>query len=214
MTGESGGWDDLDDVPAPDSPPIRSRVDWAAVTAALSEGATIGREASETTCEDHEPGHHATQSEADECSAETYGEQGFDGALESDTPDRLGQPVASEPSVQESSDALTLFGAPEQFHVAWQHWNGMPEFHMDDLSPDSTLIVKFRTPEDREAFAALIGRTIRREESRGIWFPEIRIAHFWDKRYRDATAVPVDNTPVLSEAEEVLDEDISDEETA
>lgn len=126
-------------------------------------------------------------------------------------PDRLEQPETGAIEQEERDDTLTLFGSPDQFHVAWQHWNGMPEFHMDDLSPDSTLVVKFRTPEDREAFAKLIDRPIRKEETRGIWYPAIVIAHFWDKRYRDETAETTDNTPILSEADEVEDDELIEE---
>ncbi len=121
-------------------------------------------------------------------------------------PDSVGQPETDGSETSDDTDGLTLFGDHDQFHVAWSHWNGMPEFHMDDLRPDSTVVVKFRTPEDREAFAQLIGRPLRKEESRGIWYPNIEIAHFWDKRYRDETATPVDNKPVLSEADEGEDE--------
>jgi hypothetical protein len=74
------------------------------------------------------------------------------------------------------------------------------------------LVVKFRTPEDREEFARVIGRTIRKEESRGIWYPNIVIAHFWDKRYRDANAETIDDAPVVSEDDEVEDEPELDEE--
>jgi hypothetical protein len=168
MTEQDGGWDDLWSDPVPDPPPMKERVEWDVVSAAL---------AGETS------------------------------APETSAPDRLEQPETGETSVQDESDGLTLFGSPDQFHVAWQHWNGMPEFHMDNLHPDSTLVVKFRTPEDREAFAKVIGRTIRKEESRGIWYPNIVIAHFWDKRYRDSAAETIDNTPILSEADEVDDED-------
>ena len=132
----------------------------------------------------------------------------------SDTPASEEQPVSDETNASDDTDALTLFGSPDQFHVAWQHWNGMPEFHMDDLRPESTLVVKFRTAEDRAAFAQLLGREIRKEESRGIWYPNIVIAHFWDKRYRDAAAETIDNTPILSEADEPEDEaDALDDDT-
>lgn len=128
-------------------------------------------------------------------------------APDASEPDRLGQPETDASPEQESSDGMTLFGDPAQFHVAWQHWNGMPEFHMDNLHPDSTLVVKFRTPEDREEFARVIGRTIRKEESRGIWYPNIVIAHFWDKTYVDESAGTLDGEPVLSEDDEVEDEE-------
>lgn len=127
-------------------------------------------------------------------------------------PDRQEQPETEPSSDDARDDGMTLFGDPGQFHIAWSHWNGMPEFHMDNLHPDSTLVVKFRTPEDREEFARVIGRTIRKEESRGIWYPNIVIAHFWDKRYRDANAETIDDAPVVSEDDEVEDEPELDEE--
>lgn len=127
--------------------------------------------------------------------------------LDAPAPDRLEQPETEPSGEDERDDGMTLFGDPGQFHIAWSHWNGMPEFHMDNLHPDSTLVVKFRTPEDREDFARVINRTIRREEPRGIWYPNIVIAHFWDKRYRDANAETIDDTPVVSETDEVEDEE-------
>lgn len=82
-----------------------------------------------------------------------------------------------------------LFGEDEQFHRAWQHWEGMPEFVMEDQQPDSEVVVKFRRPEDRKAFAELIGQPIERwRAGAGLWWPPIEIGHYWDKRYRDAEA--------------------------
>lgn len=199
MTEQDGGWD-LDDDPAPD-PPIKERIDWGAVTKALNEGSRIGAGSKPSLVEIADAAEAAGINPYDALYDEVVG-AGLRGA-EPDSPQQPETGVASE---QESSDALTLFGSPDQFHVAWQHWNGMPEFHMDDLRPDSTLVVKFRTPEDREAFAKAIGKTVRKEEPRGIWYPEIVIAHFWDKRYRDAAAETIDNTPILSEADEPEDE--------
>lgn len=132
------------------------------------------------------------------------------GATIEPAPEPEEQPRADETTTSDESDAGGLFGSDDQFHVAWKHWNGMPEFHMDDLRPDSTLVIKFRTPEDRESFASLlrsnVGIEVRKEEPRGIWYPKIVIAHFWDKRYRDVNAETVDNTPIVSEADEGEDE--------
>ena len=130
--------------------------------------------------------------------------------------DCIGLPVTDETSASDDTDGLTLFGDHDQFHVAWSHWKGMPEFHQDDLKPESELVVKFKTAEAREEFARLLGREIRREEPRGIWFPKIEIAHFWDKRYRDETATTAvtDAPPELTEADETSDEQMPVEEEA
>lgn len=186
MTEQDGGWDDLDDVPAPAPPSIVGAIDWDLVSASLNGVASEAGYSAEVASRALERLAGSVASEPEQ--------------------DSQGQPETGATLAQEESDALTLFGSPDQFHVAWQHWNGMPEFHMDNLAPDSTLVVKFRTPEDREAFAKLIGRTLRKEESRGIWYPQIVIAHFWDKRYRDAAAETSDNAPILSESDEGEDE--------
>lgn len=123
--------------------------------------------------------------------------------------------VVKESSPEPIDDVTGLFGDDKQFHPAWQHWKGMPEFHMENLTPDSTLVVKFRTPEARADFAEKIGLVIRKEEPRGVWYPKIEIAHFWDKRYRDATAETPDanDAPILSEDDEPDEvEDETDEE--
>lgn len=131
-------------------------------------------------------------------------------------PDSEEQPETDETSAGDDTDGLTLFGDHDQFHVAWQHWKGMPEFHQDDLKPESELVVKFKTAEAREEFARLLGREIRREEPRGIWFPKIEIAHFWDKRYRDesASTPSIDAPPELTEADETSAEQGLGEEDA
>lgn len=48
---------------------------------------------------------------------------------------------------------------------------GMPAFVTDDLSPYKQLVLKFKTIEDRQAFAELIGQQLT-EKTNAIWYPE------------------------------------------
>lgn len=48
---------------------------------------------------------------------------------------------------------------------------GMPAFITDDLSPYKQIIFKFKTMEDRQAFAELIGQQLT-EKTNVIWYPE------------------------------------------
>ena len=66
----------------------------------------------------------------------------------------------------------------------WDHWQGMPEFQQDDLSPWKQLIVKFASPEDLEAFAGLIGQSIN-EATRYIHYPKVKHERLLGKRYAD-----------------------------
>ena len=82
-----------------------------------------------------------------------------------------------------------LFGSNDQFHKAWSEWDGLPEFIQEDLQPNSTLVVKFQTAADRVAFGEMIGQPVNTWRSgAGIWYPKISIGHYWDLRYRDASA--------------------------
>lgn len=82
-----------------------------------------------------------------------------------------------------------LFGPDESFRPNWQHWDGMPEFVVEDLEPKFTVIVKFRSAEDRQAFADLIGQPIRGwRGEKAIWFPKAVIKSSWDMRWRDASS--------------------------
>lgn len=48
---------------------------------------------------------------------------------------------------------------------------GMPGFNTEDLSPYKQIIFKFKTMEDRQAFAELIGQKLT-EKTNAIWHPE------------------------------------------
>lgn len=54
---------------------------------------------------------------------------------------------------------------------AWEeHWRGMPAFHQENLESFQAVKVHFRNPEDREAFAKLIGQRMT-ERTLSVWFP-------------------------------------------
>ncbi len=54
----------------------------------------------------------------------------------------------------------------------WQkHWRGMPAFDQRDMTPMQTIMVHFRSAEDRDAFAKLIGQRIT-DKTKSVWFPK------------------------------------------
>lgn len=78
----------------------------------------------------------------------------------------------------------TAFGEDEDFDAVWKEWAGMPEFVMEDMTPYITIPVAFRNEDDLRAFEALIQQPISRTSSRRIWYPDLEVRHFADKRYR------------------------------
>lgn len=79
-----------------------------------------------------------------------------------------------------------------------KEWVGMPEFSMEDLSPFRKIVVAFRDQKDVEAFARLLQQKITPKQ-KSLWFPEMPIRHFKDKRYVDSESSPEeeDLTPYL-----------------
>jgi len=52
-----------------------------------------------------------------------------------------------------------------------KEWQGMPEFHQDDLMAVQQIIVNFETREDVKAFTKLLNQNIS-ERTKRIWYPE------------------------------------------
>ena len=65
-----------------------------------------------------------------------------------------------------------------------QEWQGMPEFEQEDKTGYQSIHVHFKTKEDVEKFAALIGQKLT-HSTRSIWYPFIEIETYADKRYAD-----------------------------
>ena len=78
----------------------------------------------------------------------------------------------------------SLFGDLEQFEFWRKEWKDMPEFKMEDLTPEFSIKVNFETIEDVKRFSRLVRQTIN-STTKSIWFPEVRITRFMNKRYID-----------------------------
>jgi hypothetical protein len=63
-----------------------------------------------------------------------------------------------------------------------EEWKGMPEFDQKDKSAFRSIPVHFANQEAVDAFAALIGQKIT-DRTRFVWYPEIQIERYADKRY-------------------------------
>ena len=63
-----------------------------------------------------------------------------------------------------------------------KHWQGMPEFAQEDLSPYKEIVVKFRNQKDFESFMELMGQkcTIK---TKSIWHPKLTIKEIRNLRY-------------------------------
>ncbi len=66
---------------------------------------------------------------------------------------------------------------------AGKEWGGMPEFHQPDQRAFRQIIVNFKTEEDAQDFAQIIGQKLS-EKTRSIWHPEAEIEHTTDKAYK------------------------------
>lgn len=63
-----------------------------------------------------------------------------------------------------------------------EDWKGMPEFTQEDKTGVRSVIVHFKTLDDKTAFMKTIGQTLT-DKTRSIWFPEAEIERLMDKRY-------------------------------
>lgn len=55
----------------------------------------------------------------------------------------------------------------------WQkHWVGMPEFEQEENPPYKQIYVSFRTKEDYDEFAKMIGQPLT-EKTKSIWHPKL-----------------------------------------
>ena len=61
-------------------------------------------------------------------------------------------------------------------------WQGMPEFAQDDKTAFRRVVVHFRDQTGVDAFAKLVKQHVT-PETRFVWFPEIEIERYANKRY-------------------------------
>jgi hypothetical protein len=77
-----------------------------------------------------------------------------------------------------------LLGTHRQFHRTWSTWNGMPEFHNEDLEPALSIPLTFEDESELTAFEEAVGSRFPRGQRTGaVWYPKAGIGSYKDKRY-------------------------------
>jgi hypothetical protein len=61
-------------------------------------------------------------------------------------------------------------------------WTEMPAYEHEDLAPQRSITVNFKSQEDVDKFAALLGQDIS-DTRKSIWYPQAEIERYADKRY-------------------------------
>ena len=86
--------------------------------------------------------------------------------------------------MKEKKEQENLFDNFNELDWWKKEWKDMPEFKMEDLSPEQSIIVHFETLEDRNNFSKLLDQTIT-AETKSIYYPKLQITRYVDKRYVD-----------------------------
>mgnify|MGYP003149011911 FL=1 len=86
--------------------------------------------------------------------------------------------------MKEKKEQENLFDNFNELDWWKKEWKDMPEFKMEDLSPEQSIIVHFETLEDRNNFSKLLGQTIT-TETKSIYYPKLQITRYVDKKYID-----------------------------
>lgn len=70
-------------------------------------------------------------------------------------------------------NASTVEDLQNEWRNPYLQWYaaGMPAFNTGDLSPHKQIKVKFKTMEDRQAFADLLGYSLT-EKTAVVWYPD------------------------------------------
>jgi hypothetical protein len=72
-----------------------------------------------------------------------------------------------------------LFDIPEWWE---EHWEGMPEFIQEDLTPEKSIFVHFENYEDMKKFSKLVDQKIT-AKTQSIWYPKAKIRSYKGKAY-------------------------------
>jgi len=86
--------------------------------------------------------------------------------------------------MKEKKEQENLFDNFNELDWWKKEWKDMPEFKMEDLSPEQSIIVHFETLEDRDNFSKLLDQTIT-VETKSIYYPKLQITRYVDKKYTD-----------------------------
>jgi hypothetical protein len=91
--------------------------------------------------------------------------------------------------MEEKREQKTLFDLPPEWA---EHWEGMPEYVSEDAKPEHTVIVNFRTEEDKVKFMNLVGEDPKRRQS--FWYPPME--RFKSKKMEGQVSVPPNKYPI------------------
>ena len=83
----------------------------------------------------------------------------------------------------------SLFGDAYNLEPWKDEWHDMPEFVQGELKPFKEIILRFETQEDVDNFAKLTNQTIT-PLTKYLWYPEITIERYMDKRYFNESKAP------------------------
>ena len=86
--------------------------------------------------------------------------------------------------MSKDSNQETIFEDMDNFDWWKKEWKNMPEFKMQDLTSEHSVIVHFENASDRDEFAKLVKQNIY-STTKSIWYPKIKIERFMNKRYVD-----------------------------
>lgn len=106
--------------------------------------------------------------------------------------------------LQELDVDLEAFGFDLTPFDARVEWKGMPEFAQEKSPGYKSLIVRFLTPEDYKAFAALIGQDLT-PETKDLWYPKRERGYTENKEVVYVDAAESDAAGAAPDAAEVPD---------
>jgi hypothetical protein len=70
---------------------------------------------------------------------------------------------------------------------SWKsEWKDMPEFIQDCVEPFQTIIMRFRSQEDVNAFSKLLDQTIT-PNTKSLWYPKLVQKSRKERRYADGS---------------------------
>ena len=105
--------------------------------------------------------------------------------MSDDQPDDRGQ-MDEQPLTTGSEEQDRLF----EIDPDWKDtWAGMPEYRHEDLQPWQSIYVHFKTQEDRQDFAHLVGQALH-SNTKFIWHPKATIGTAADKVWTGARGNP------------------------
>ncbi len=80
------------------------------------------------------------------------------------------------------AELARLLASEDELGDAQTEWKGMPEFAQEDKTAFRSIPVHFKDQAAVDKFAEVIGQKIT-DKTRFVWFPEIEIETYADKRY-------------------------------